>query len=93
MNELTDTVTLKDVNTDINNVTQRVLQCAYLSTTTTDPFNGKFQFSGRSMLNDEVVLVTILVDKSTGVAKCTINSENTVLNAMLLKALKTAIVG
>jgi hypothetical protein len=93
MNELSDKVTLKDAATEAGQIIQRVLQCAYLAVVSSDLLTSKFQFSGRTMLNDEVVLVSVVVDKSTGEAKCTINSENSVLNAMLLKALKPAISG
>lgn len=93
MNELSDKVALKDAASEAGQIIQRVLQCAYLSVVSSDLDSSKFQFSGRTMLSDEVVLVSVIVDKSTGEAKCTINSENSVLNAMLLKALKPAIAG
>jgi len=93
MNELSDTLSLKDPQSEVTQVSQRVLQCAYLSPTESDYDAGRFKFAGKTMLNDELLLLSVTVDKSTGSTKLVVNSENTVLNAMLLKQLKNAIVG
>src|SRR5689334_10926015 len=101
MNELNDSASLNDVQSEVALVTQRVLQCAYLSIvegtysihkgSSCSPIykanyeGGKFRFAGRTTLNDSLVLFTVGVDRSTGKCSLTINSENTVLNAMLLK--------
>lgn len=90
---MSDTVALKDVQSDESQLTQRVLQCAYLAVISTDSTSGKYQYSGRTMLKDEPLLFTVVVDRSASSAKCTIQSENTVLNSMLLKQLKGAIAG
>jgi len=93
MHELSEAVTLKEPDSEITQITQRVSTCAYLSPVTVDYDAGKFTFAGKTNIDDKILLFSADVDKSTGKVKCTINSENTVLNAMLLKQLKKAILG
>lgn len=44
------------------------------------------------MIDDSVLLVSADADKESGKVKVTVQSENTVLNDMLLKQLKKAVV-
>lgn len=102
MNESSDFATLKNVS-DANSVPQRILSAAYLSTSSSDSETGlimqriqnnnvgKYKFSGKTMIDDIVLLVSADVDKESGKVKLTVQSENTVLNDMLLKQLKKAV--
>jgi len=93
MNEIFDTITLKDTKNDIPLITQRILDCAYLANIEANFESGNFKFAGLTMIKDELVLFSVIVDKDTGSTKCTLSSENTVLNAILFKQLKSAIIG
>jgi len=91
MNESSESISFKNVEQDLPLLTQRILDSAYLSPIVVDYDAGKFKFSGKTMIDDGPLLFAVDVDRSTGKGKCTINSENTVINSMLLKQLKKAI--
>jgi len=85
-----DSFTLVDLDSQLSSLPQRVTDAAYLSTVSVDHNVGKFRFAGKTMIDDVPLLCTVDVDKATGKGKITIQSENTVLNSMLLKQLKLA---
>jgi len=91
MNENSEVFPLKDPTDDVTQLTQRVLRAAYLSTVSVDYDTGIFKFAGKTQINDLFLLFSVEIDKSNGKAKCQINSENTVLNSVLLKYLNKAI--
>ena len=90
MNESSEVVALADAS-DVSQLTQRILTTANLATVTVDYDAGIFKFAGKTQIDDSPLLFSVEVDKTTSKAKCTISSENTVLNSMLLKSLKKAI--
>jgi len=72
-------------------IPQIILETAYLSAIQTDFDSGSFKFAGRTNIDDTPILVSLEINKDAQSAKCTVNSENTVLNSMLLKQLKQAL--
>lgn len=86
MNQITEDLKLKE-GKDRSHITRKVLECAYLAPITIDVDKGHFEFSGRTMLNDHPIFLTMDVNEN-GSIKSTIKSENTVLNSVLMKVLK-----
>jgi hypothetical protein len=93
LNESSDSVTIGDASSDLQAAVQRVTEAAYLSPVAADYETGKFKFAGHTMIDDAPLLFSVDFNKDTHKAKCTVQSENTVLNPLLLKLLKTAVVG
>lgn len=83
MNQVSDELKLRDKN----QITKKILDYAYLAPITVDVDGGHFEFSGRTMIGDNPILLTLDVSE-TGSIKSTIKSENTVLNSLLMKQLK-----
>lgn len=79
MNETTETMSFKDLSNNLPLITQRVLDCAYLTPIIVDYDNGKFKFAGKTMTDDVIVLFSVDINKDTEKAKCTVQSENTVI--------------
>lgn len=95
MNESSETFELKSSG-DISVITQRVLECAYLSAVNVDYDTGKFKFAGKTMVGDNILLVSIEVvdaEAQPPKVKVNVNSESTIYNPMLLKQLQKALLG
>jgi len=91
MNEASDTFILKDVES-VSGITQKVLSFCYVSTVNADVDNGKFNFSGKTQIEDVPLLISVNVDRASGKTTLSVRSENTVLNSRLLKELKKELV-
>jgi len=91
MHVSSEDIFFNDVKSEIRSLSQKVLACAYLSPVVTNPESGTFKFCGRTNVEDVPILLLIQVDTESGKATLSVNSENLVLNQMLAKTLKQAI--
>jgi len=91
MHEASDNLILRGIQNLVPKIPQIILETAYLSAIQTDFDTGSFKFAGRTNIDDNPILVSLEVNKEAQSAKCTVHSENTVLNSMLLKQLKQAL--
>jgi hypothetical protein len=101
MHEITEPISVTESN--LANVLRNVLTTAYLANISfcmgfrsrlrfLDPSyiptgEGKYKFAGKTLADQGIILVSIDLKPETGIGKCSVNCENTILGGLLLKGL------
>lgn len=91
LNEADTSFGLKDVESKLSLIPQIVLQNAWVNIISQNEEEGKFQFCGRTVLDNLTVLVSVTVDPSSGKGRVKVNCENAIMGSTLANVLKSFI--
>jgi len=90
MHESNEPISISEDN--VTNVPRIVQTVAYLANIPTTQ-EGKYKFAGKTLLADQgIILVSIDINAETGIGKCSINCENTILASVLQRAIVSELI-